>query len=224
MTAATRGAPGRTPFTRPERTLSVRSPAIPMVLGIPALEPVRLSGSEGLNSLFAYELLLKTPDGLNLDASGAADFDLDAFIGREIQCSVQLDGRGPLGMGAGTREINALITDAALWGEEGRHLQYQLTLRPWLHLATLSTDCRIFQNQSVVQILDALLADYAFPVDKRLLDTYPVRDYQTQYNESDFAFFERLCQEWGISYFFEHAQGTHRLVLVDAMGAFQANP
>ncbi|MET0209253.1 MAG: type VI secretion system tip protein TssI/VgrG [Burkholderiaceae bacterium] len=234
MTAAARGAPGRTPFTgtpftgipfaAPERTLSVRSIAIPMVLGVPALQPVRLAGSEGLNSLFEYQLLLKTPDGLNLDASGAADFDLDAFIGREIQCSVQLDGAGPLALGAGTREINALVTDAALWGEEGRHLQYQLTLRPWLHLATLSTDCRIFQNQSVLDILDALLADYPFPVDKRLADTYPTRDYQTQYNESDFAFFERLTQEWGISYFFEHADGAHRLVLVDAMGAFQANP
>ena len=33
-------------------------------------------------------------------------------------------------LGAGTRQINALITDAALWGEEGRHLQYKLTLRP----------------------------------------------------------------------------------------------
>ena len=219
MTAATRGAPERT-----RSTLSIRSPAIPMVLGAPSLEPVRLSGSEGLNSLFAYELLLKTPDGLNLDASGAADFDLDAFIGRELQCTVQLDGSGPLGLGSGQRQINALITHACLWGEEGRHLQYKLTLRPWLHLATLSTDCRIFQNQSVVQILDELLADYAFPVDKRLIERYPTRDYQTQYNESDFAFFERLTQEWGISYFFEHSEGTHRLVLVDAMGAFKANP
>ncbi|MGJ7566394.1 type VI secretion system Vgr family protein, partial [Variovorax sp. GB1R11] len=76
------------------RTLEISSSAIPLVLGRPALEPVRLSGREGLNSLFAYELLLKTPDALNLGASGAMDFDLDGFIGREICCSVQLDGAG----------------------------------------------------------------------------------------------------------------------------------
>ncbi|SFP40832.1 type VI secretion system secreted protein VgrG [Variovorax sp. OK605] len=197
------------------RTLSVSSPAIPMRQGAPALAPVRLSGHEGLNHLFEYELLLKTPDALNLDASGAADFDLDAFVGREIGCEIALDDGA-----SGPRQINALITDAALWGEEGRHVQYKLTLRPWLHLATLSTDCRIFQNQTVVQTLDALLADYAFPVDKRLAETYPVRDYQTQFNESDFAFFSRLCQEWGISYHFEHSRGKHRLVLCDAMGAY----
>jgi type VI secretion system secreted protein VgrG len=45
------------------------------------------------------------------------------------------------------RQINALITDAAIWGEEGRHIQYKLTLRPWLHLATLTTDCKIFPGQ-----------------------------------------------------------------------------
>jgi type VI secretion system secreted protein VgrG len=195
------------------RTLSVQSPAIPVVLGCPALEPVRLSGHEGLNSLFAYELLLKTPDGLNLGASGAADFDLDAFIGRELSCEIELEASAP-------RQINTLITDAAMWGEEGRHVQYKLTLRPWLHLATLRTDCRIFQDQTVVEILDELLAGYAFPVDKRLFETYPTRDYQTQFNESDFAFFSRLCQEWGISYHFEHSQGKHRLVLCDAMAAY----
>jgi type VI secretion system secreted protein VgrG len=198
------------------RTLEISSSAVPLVLGRPALEPVRLSGHEGLNSLFAYELLLKTPDALNLGASQAMDFDLDAFIGREITCSVQLDGTG-------VRQISALITDAAVWGEEGRHVQYRLTLRPWLHLATLSTDCKIYQNKTVVQILDELLDGYDFPVDKRLIETYPVRDYQTQYNESDFEFFSRLCQEWGISYFFAHGDDRHRLVLIDNMGAYKKN-
>ncbi|WP_219210046.1 type VI secretion system Vgr family protein [Variovorax boronicumulans] len=215
-------------------TLSIHSPAIPMVGGVAALEPVRLSGREGVNSLFEYELLLKTPEALNLGASGAMDFDLDAFIGRELGCVIELDGSGEFvpgavgasvdRVGAGKREINALITDACLWGEEGRHVQYKLTLRPWLHLATLSTDCKIYQNQSVVQILEALLGDYPFPVDKRLIERYPVRDYQTQYNESDFEFFSRLCQEWGINYFFEHSDDKHRLVLIDGMGGYQKNP
>jgi type VI secretion system secreted protein VgrG len=217
----------------PARTLQVSSSAIPSSFGRPALEPVRLSGREGLNSLFEYELLLKIPDALNLGASGAADFDLDSFIGREITCNIQLDGAGQFlpgavgasvdHIGAGTRQINALITDAAMWGEEGRHIQYRLTLRPWLHLATLTTDCKIFQNKTVAEILDELLADYAFPVDKRLIESYPVRDYQTQLNESDFDFFSRLCQEWGISYFFEHSEGKHRLVLIDNMGAYKQN-
>jgi type VI secretion system secreted protein VgrG len=216
---------------RVPQTFSVTSQAIPLIQGLPALEPVQLKGHEGMSSLFMYELLLKTPDAMNLGASGAADFDLDAFIGREISCLIELDGSGAFvpgatgsssdHVGAGVRQINALITDAAMWSEEGRHVQYKLTLQPWLHLATLTTDCKIFQNKTVVQILDELLADYSFPVDKRLFETYPVRDFQTQFNETNFDFFSRLCEEWGLSYHFEHAEGKHRLVLSDAMGAYK---
>ena len=189
------------------RTLSVLGPALPLVDGQPALRAVRLSGREGLNALFCYELLLESPDD--------ADLDLDAFIGREIHCRIALDD----GLD-GVREINALVAEAAFLGEAGRHAQYLLTLRPWLHLAELRTDCRIFQDLTVVQILEALLARYPFPVCWRLAEHYPPRDYQTQFNESDFAFFERLCQEWGIGYHFEHADGAHRLVLGDGAGAF----
>ncbi|MCR6478227.1 type VI secretion system tip protein VgrG [Variovorax sp. ZS18.2.2] len=213
------------------QTLSISSTAISPIQDHPGLEPVRLAGREGMNSLFEYELLLKTPDALNPGADGAADFDLDAFIGREINCTIELDGSGAFvpgatgsgssHIGSGVRQINALVTDAAIWGEEGRHIQYKLTLRPWLHLATLTTDCKIFQDKTVVQILDELLADYAFPVDKRLFETYPVRDFQTQFNETDFDFFSRMCEEWGLSYHFEHNEGKHRLVLSDAMGAYK---
>ncbi|APW35846.1 type VI secretion protein ImpA [Rhodoferax koreense] len=215
-------------------TLEIQSEAIPMVNGRPVLAPVRLSGHDGLNGLFEYELLLKTPDGLNIGASEAADFDLDGFIGREISCRIQLDGAGlflPGGtgaaadhVGAGVREINALITEAEFWGEEGRFSQYRLVLKPWLYLATRNTDCRIFQNQTVLQTLDALLARYPFPVDKRLIENYPLRDYQTQFNETDFEFFSRLTAENGISYFFESRGGHHRLVLIDNMGAYQRMP
>jgi type VI secretion system secreted protein VgrG len=210
------------------RTLEIRSDAIPVILGRAALEPVRLAGFEGINKLFEYQLLVATPDSLNIDASEAADFDLDSFIGREITCTIQLDGSGTFLAGAdhvaaGTREISALITDAQMWGEEGRHVQYQLTLRPWLHLATLSTDHKIYQDKTAVDILDELLSDYAFPVDKRLIEKYPQRDFQTQFGESDFAFFSRITQEWGISYFFEHSDGEHRLVLIDNMGAHKQN-
>ena len=209
------------------RALSFRCPALEDVVGFSALIPVRLSGSEGVNSLFEYELVLKTPDetsAFGAEVDGAADFDLDRFIGHEMRCAIELDA------GDGTREINALVVGAALWGEEGRHVQYKLTLRPWLHLAALTTDCKIFQNRTVVEILRELLADYDYFVDMRLTETagatgngYPRRDYQTQFNESDFQFFSRLTQEWGISYHFEHIRGQHRLVLTDAVGTFLAH-
>lgn len=216
------------------QTLSITSTAIPSFLGRPVLEPVRLAGREGMNSLFAYELILKTPDALNPGASGAADFDLDAFIAHEITCAIELDGSGQLlhgaaglggsGIGAGVRQISGLVAEAAMEGEAGRHVVYRFIIRPWLYLATLNCDCKIYQDQTVVDTLDQVLGNYAFPVEKRLYDAYPIRDYCVQWNESDFEFFERLCQEYGINYHFEHSDGAHRLVLSDAMAAYGECP
>ncbi|WP_211462898.1 type VI secretion system Vgr family protein [Collimonas silvisoli] len=216
------------------RTLTAKSSAIPELLGQPALIPVSLSGTEGINALFNYKLILKTPDALNHLADAAANFNLDDFIGRELTVTIELEGNGSFisgavggsrlgNVGAGTREISGLMTDARMLRQEGRHVFYEVTLRPWLHLATLTTDCKIFQDMTVVEVLDSLLADYAFPVEKCLYDAhlYPKRDYQTQYNETDYAFFCRLTQEFGISFHFSHSDGAHRLVLADANGSYR---
>ncbi|MCZ2497592.1 type VI secretion system tip protein VgrG [Xylophilus sp. Kf1] len=220
-----------TDFRRP---LEVVCPAIPLFLGRPALQPVRLSGTEGLDSLFCYELTLQTLDGMSLHAAGASGWSLDRFVGAGIQCRIQLDGAGRFEpgragpatdrIGAGVRQINAIVTRAETAGDDGRDLQYRLTLRPWLHLATLNCDCRVFQDVTVVDILDQLLAAYPFAVDKRLIASYPRRDFQVQFNESDFAFFSRLTQEYGIHFGFEHADDRHRLVLADHLGAYTTSP
>ena len=206
-------------------TLTASSAALPHFMGQPVLAPTHLCGSEHLCSLFDYTLTLKSPEDLLYSPSMASNFPLQDMNGREISVSIQLDGKGPASVGAGSRQLNALITQARYLRPEGRHHVYSLTLRPWLWLATLNQTCRVFQDQSVVQILDAVLGFYPFPVDKRLSKTdYPSRDYQVQYNESDYDFIARLCEQWGIAWWFEHSNGAHRLVLADGMGAFTANP
>ena len=217
--AANKLFPGRS------ATLTASSAALPHFMGQPVLAPTHLCGSEHLCSLFDYTLTLKSPEDLLYSPSMASNFPLQDMNGREISVSIQLDGKGPASVGAGSRQLNALITQARYLRPEGRHHVYSLTLRPWLWLATLNQTCRVFQDQSVVQILDAVLGFYPFPVDKRLSKTdYPSRDYQVQYNESDYDFIARLCEQWGIAWWFEHSNGAHRLVLADGMGAFTANP
>jgi type VI secretion system secreted protein VgrG len=179
----------------------------------------RLCGEEGVDGLYCYSLTLKTPDSANFAPGQASNMNLDGFIGKEISVQVELADAG-----GGVREINALVTEARFLREEGRNAYYELTLRPWLYLATLRSDCKIYQDMTVVELLDDLLAGYGFPVKKALSGSYPKRDYQTQYNETDFDFFARLCEEWGISYYFEHEDGVHRLTLVDEMSAWQKNP
>lgn len=216
------------------RALRVGGAALPQWQGQPALLPVRLEGREGVNRLFEYRLLLKTPDSRSFSPSLAANFKLNEFVGRELTVHIELEGSGTYlpgaigpatdAVGAGTREITGLVDSARFVKIAGRYAFYELVLRPWLHLATRTSDCKIFHNKTVVEILDEVLADYPFPVEKRLGTQYPERETQTQLNETDADFLMRLCQEWGINFHFEHSDGKHRLVLSDNNDAFQESP
>src|SRR5207249_4174763 len=93
---------------------------------------------------------------------------------------------------------NGQVSRFALTGREGRYFRYEATVRPWLWYATRRTDCRIFQQMTVPQILDAVLGFYGFPIKKRLTGRYRVWEYCVQYRESDFNFISRLMEQEGI--------------------------
>ena len=190
------------------RTVTVSGAAIPPGM----LTFSSLSGAETLSDLFHYTLRLKTPDALNMGYfAPSANLPLKPMVGKELTVCIELDG-------GGTRYISGLVTDACVAGHQGRGVLYELSLQPWLKLATRTSDYKIFQHKSVVDILDEVLAEYPFPVEKRLIETYPSRSYQVQYGETDYDFLQRLMQEFGIYYYFEHLDGAHKLILVDAMG------
>ncbi|KAI1695676.1 hypothetical protein Ddc_21102 [Ditylenchus destructor] len=58
------------------------------------------------------------------------------------------------------RHLSGYVTRFALSGFEGRHSVYQMTLRPWLWLLTRTADCRIFQDQTVPDIVKAVFDDH----------------------------------------------------------------
>ncbi len=219
------------------RTLSISGAALPTYStgGLPAFAPVRLQGSEAVGRLedCRYLVTLRTDDAFAFSPSVTANLDLDKIVGTEVTVSIQLEGKGQFipglagnaglgNIGAGTREITGLVIAARVAGEDRHSILYELELRPWLYRATLTQDCRIFQDMSVVEITDAVLAKYPYPVDKRLAGAfrgiYPKRDVQRQAFETDWAFLQRLWEEWGIWWWFEHEGGHQRLVLCDTMG------
>ncbi|EAQ5858981.1 type VI secretion system tip protein VgrG [Salmonella enterica] len=177
-----------------------------------------LDGGETLSELFSYVVQLKTPDTLNLGyVSPAANLPLKPMVGKDLCVNIELDG-------GGKRHISGLVTAARVVGHEGRSVTYELRMEPWLKLLTHTSDYKAFQNKTVVDILDEVLAEYPYPVEKRLVESYPVRTWQVQYGETDFDFLQRLMQEWGIYWWFEHSEDSHTLVLADAISAHKACP
>ncbi|WP_086812779.1 type VI secretion system Vgr family protein [Salmonella enterica] len=177
-----------------------------------------LDGGETLSELFSYVVQLKTPDTLNLGyVSPAANLPLKPMVGKDLCVNIELDG-------GGKRHISGLVTAARVVGHEGRSVTYELRMEPWVKLLTHTSDYKAFQNKTVVDILDEVLAEYPYPVEKRLVESYPVRTWQVQYGETDFDFLQRLMQEWGIYWWFEHSEDSHTLVLADAISTHHACP
>lgn len=208
--------------------------------------PVRLSGSESINQLYEYTLILKTPDEGNFNASIAANIDLSSWLYQSLTVGIELDGKSVQKdqlnahnvrdywhevVGQGTRHINGLIETAQFLYNQGRSSYYQVSIRPWLQQATLRSDYKIHQNLNALELLRIHLNGYSHPVEYRLSTPeaqypirFPKRDYQCQFNESDFTFFARTCSEWGLNWWFEHAENGHKLIIADSQQAHKRNP
>lgn len=101
--------------------------------------------------------------------------------------------------------------------------KYQFTIHPKIWLLKLVRDCRVFQNQTPLQIIETILTeqgitDYRFSC----VEAGQVqREYCVQFNETDFDFICRLMEEEGIFYYFEHQDSLHTFVLGDKVSTLQ---
>src|SRR5262249_49957139 len=102
---------------------------------------------------------------------------------------------------------------------------YFATLVPWLWTLTRTSDCRIFQNLPVPDIIAKIFKEYGFSdFANRLYGSFEPREYCVQYRETDFNFVSRLMEEEGIFYFFEHEADKHTLVLANRPNEFKPSP
>lgn len=124
------------------------------------------------------------------------------------------------------RWFSGLIAEFRLTRIEDRLAYYEAIVRPWLWFLGNTTDCRIFQDKTAVEIVEEIFSKYGgiAKFEKRLQGSYPPREYCVQYDESDLDFVQRLLEHEGIMYFFEHAEGEHKLILADAMSKLKPAP
>ena len=155
-------------------------------------------GIEAMSQLYAIRVELVSED---------PDVDLQALLCQPAFLQFGLNGEG----------IHGRIEDVSV-GESGRRLtRYQLSLVPVLHYLQFSYNQRIYQKQTVPQIVAQVLKGHGI-----LADVYQFnvrssieREYCTQYDESDFDFVQRLCAEEGIAWHHQHSPTDHLLVFSD---------
>lgn len=196
--------------TQRERLITVKIGSLDQDL----LLATSLIGSEAISSMFSFSL--------DLISQRPQQVTFDQIIGQNITISLRLaDGS--------QRFLNGFVSRFALvgreMGAEHRFTHYHAEVVPWLWFLTKMTDCRIFQEKTVPDIITQVFKDHGF-LDFRnsLSRTYTSWDYCVQYRETDFQFVSRLMEEEGIFYFFEHEQSKHTLVMADKPGVYKSCP
>ncbi|WP_192559326.1 type VI secretion system tip protein TssI/VgrG [Pseudomonas allokribbensis] len=171
-------------------------------LQIPAVrndfKVLAFEGSEAVSTLYAIKVEL---------VSEVPDFDVESLLGQPAFLRFGLDGEG----------IHGRIENVQAGESEKRLSHYGLTLVPELHYLQFIHDQRIFQNQTVPQIITQVLKRHGILADafRFHVQTLPPRAYCTQYGETDFEFIQRLCAEEGIAWHHQHSAEGHLLVFTD---------
>lgn len=152
---------------------------------------------------------------------GADAIELTSLLGKPVAFGVD--------MGSGTRRwLSGIVTGAIKRDGAGSFGVIDLQVESALSLLDRRRTCRIFQDQSVPQIVAAVLDEHCqrnaaiaacFTYASVLRRSHPTRSYCVQFNESDQAFIDRLLAEEGITYYFIASPQAdthgHHLVLTD---------
>ena len=163
------------------------------------------SGHEELSRLFSFTL--------ELDSENQT-VDPKEVIGQKITFGVKyIEGDGYQ-----WRYFNGYVNRFSAGSSESGHRHYQAEVVPWLWFLTRTSDCRIFAEKKVPDILDLVFKDCPFDHTvewKASRGDYAVWTYCVQYRESDFNFVSRLMEQEGIYFYFKHSKDDHVLVLCD---------
>ncbi|ELY3838114.1 type VI secretion system tip protein VgrG [Cronobacter turicensis] len=172
----------------------------------------KLSGREALSEPFMFTLTL-----LGTDARA----DRSALLGQPVTVTI------PTQALMTPRYLNGKVTRVAVTAVElsgTRYAAYELTVEPDLWPMHRDRNLRIFQGQTVPQIVKTLLGESRVNMEERLSGSYRVWEYCVQYQESSLDFISRLLELEGITYHFRHEQDRHTLVLTDAPGQYEPFP
>ena len=180
-------------FKEADRPITVTTP-----LGDDVLLLRGFSGLEGISRVFAFDL--------DVMAKKNTKVAFEQLLGKPVTVNLKL----PEG---GTRFFNGICYRVSEGGQDTTFTFYTLNIVPQFWLLAHRAQSRIFQRQSVPDILKKVLA--GLDVSFQIQGTFEQRDFCVQYRETDFNFASRLMEEEGIYYFFKHAAGSHTMVLAN---------
>jgi type VI secretion system secreted protein VgrG len=168
-----------------------------------------MSASSGLSALGEMQLNL---------ISQKPDLKPEDLLGKTATVAVLMPDES-------TRYFHGYVTRFGIGAYRGHHFGYQATIRPWLWFLSRTSDCRIYQDLTVPEIVTKVFEDHSVSnFEFKTFRSYRKWTYCVQYRETDFNFIARLLEHEGIYWYFEHSEDEHKLILVDSQSAHDAAP
>ncbi len=159
-----------------------------------------LTAIEQLGRCFTIDLELLSEDW---------NLELESAIGQPMTVDIEFED-------GSRRFFTGLTAEFAQTGTVGNYVAYSARLVPWFWFLGRTADCRVFQGQTVPEIIKKVFRDFGTEdFEDRLSARYEPWDYCVQYRETSLNFASRLMEEEGIYCFFLYKNGSHVLVMAD---------
>ena len=159
------------------------------------------TGHEGLSTDFGFQLDLLSDD---------AGVKLKTAMGQSATIEIELAT-------GSSRYINGHVLRFGSNGSDGGMCRYSALIGSWLSLLEQRFDSRIYQEQTVEQVVSEVfgryegIAKFQFRIERKKKKY----SYITQYRESDRHFVMRLLEGEGLFFYFEHTADSHTMIIMD---------
>jgi len=163
-------------------------------------EVISVSGSEKISNDYAFSLIVKTP----IDQPLSADLCLNQTL------SVIYEGSN-----SNHDKIGTITCIQHVFSSNPHYLQFKLECQSVLHSLRSIVRSNVFIDSNPLDVITEILNEYIH-IDFHIscFDSIPTKSFIHQYNETDYEFICRLCEHWGIYYYFDPEQ-SHRLIFAD---------
>ncbi len=155
------------------------------------LRVIRFHGEERVNT--PYEIDVEVAAATSIDPFGTLE---EQLLGQPSSLIMTETGDVP-------RVIHGVVTSYDVAGTHAvDQVKIRLRLSARIALLKLRTHSRIFQDQTVPGVVEAILKEWRVPHKFELVASYTPRIYLTQYDETDYDFVRRLLAREGIFFYF----------------------
>ena len=180
-----------------------------------SISVVSIKGQERLNEPWQYQIDFTSEDKQISIASMLSQTASLTF--HPNQSPLQMTKISSFDRIAKTRKLYGIITEFSLVSISEDEARYRVSLESRMALLANHHQSAIFQNKNVIDVVDEVLRNHNFiGIDFRfeLKETYPVREFITQWQESDLNFIQRLLADVGLYFYFETHPEHHCDVIV----------